>query len=87
MEQDLRSIPASKLDKFIENHLPDTSFCADLREVIDSLCALLKDRSFQGPVRRMGPLRGSRANAPRSRAGQTLTWWCSLTISPTLRIS
>lgn len=54
MEQRLRSIPASELDKFIENHLPDTSFCADLREVIDVLCALLKDksfRSFPGPVR------------------------------------
>ncbi|XP_029333191.1 inactive 2'-5'-oligoadenylate synthase 1B isoform X3 [Mus caroli] len=58
MEQDLRSIPASKLDKFIENHLPDTSFCADLRETIDALCALLKDRSFQGPVRRMRASKG-----------------------------
>nr|CAP12721.1 putative oligoadenylate synthetase 1b [Mus spretus] len=58
MEQDLRSIPASKLDKFIENHLPDTSFCADLREVIDALCALLKDRSFRGPVRRMRASKG-----------------------------
>nr|AAM47548.1 2'-5' oligoadenylate synthetase 1B [Mus musculus] len=58
MEQDLRSIPASKLDKFIENHLPDTSFCADLREVIDALCALLKDRFFRGPVRRMRASKG-----------------------------
>ncbi|XP_021078223.1 inactive 2'-5'-oligoadenylate synthase 1B isoform X2 [Mus pahari] len=58
MEQDLRSIPASKLDKFIENHLPDTSFCANLREVIDVLCALLKDRSFRGSSRRVRASKG-----------------------------
>ena len=47
MEQRLRSIPASKLDKCIEDHLPDTSFRADLREIIDDLCEVLKDRSFR----------------------------------------
>lgn len=65
MEQDLRSIPASKLDKFIENHLPDTSFCADLREIIDALCALLKDRSFQGPSRRMRASKGVKVSLPQ----------------------
>lgn len=65
MEQDLRSIPASKLDKFIENHLPDTSFCADLREVIDALCALLKDRFFRGPVRRMRASKGVKVSLPQ----------------------
>lgn len=44
MEQELRSIPASKLDQFIEVHLPDISFRDELREVIDVLCILLKNR-------------------------------------------
>ncbi|XP_031193556.1 inactive 2'-5'-oligoadenylate synthase 1B-like isoform X2 [Mastomys coucha] len=74
MEQRLRSIPASELDKFIENHLPDTSFCADLREVIDVLCALLKDksfRSFPGPVRVSKAVKGGSSGKGTALKGRS----------------
>ncbi|XP_076778766.1 2'-5'-oligoadenylate synthase 1A-like [Arvicanthis niloticus] len=55
MEKELKSIPASELDKFIEDHLlPDTTFGADVKLAINILCDFLKERCFQGaahPVR------------------------------------
>nr|XP_034344892.1 inactive 2'-5'-oligoadenylate synthase 1B-like isoform X2 [Arvicanthis niloticus] len=48
MEQGLRSIPASKLDKFIEDHLPDTDFRDSLRRVMSVVSVLLKERCFLG---------------------------------------
>ncbi|CAO2629236.1 2'-5'-oligoadenylate synthase 1A [Lemmus lemmus] len=55
MPQKLSSTPAKELDKFIENHLlPDTSFRTEVRAAINTICAFLKERCFQGaahPVR------------------------------------
>ncbi|XP_028609743.1 inactive 2'-5'-oligoadenylate synthase 1B-like [Grammomys surdaster] len=58
MEQGLRSIPASKLDKFIEDHLPDTRFRDNLREVMNVVYAHLNERCFQGSSH---PARASKA--------------------------
>ncbi|XP_031193554.1 2'-5'-oligoadenylate synthase 1A-like isoform X4 [Mastomys coucha] len=55
MEQGLRTIPAWKLDKFIEDYLfPDTPFGAHVKSAISVLSDFLKERCFQGaayPVR------------------------------------
>ncbi|XP_021017582.1 2'-5'-oligoadenylate synthase 1A-like [Mus caroli] len=55
MEQGLRSVPAWKLDKFIEDYLlPDTTFGADVKSAVNVVCDFLKERCFQGaahPVR------------------------------------
>ncbi|XP_050015066.1 2'-5'-oligoadenylate synthase 1A-like isoform X1 [Alexandromys fortis] len=55
MTQKLNNTPARDLDKFIEYHLlPDTIFRTEVRAAIDTICAFLKDRCFQGtthPVR------------------------------------
>ncbi|KAK7795029.1 hypothetical protein U0070_003138, partial [Myodes glareolus] len=55
MTQKLSSTPARELDKFIEDHLlPDTTFRTEVRAAINTICAFLKERCFQGaahPVR------------------------------------
>lgn len=55
MEQGLRTIPAWKLDKFIEDYLfLDTPFGAHVKSAISVLSDFLKERCFQGaayPVR------------------------------------
>lgn len=54
MEQ-LRTISAKDLDKFIEDHLlPDSLFREQVKRAIDTICRFLKERCFQGhlsPVR------------------------------------
>ncbi|EDM13762.1 rCG21289 [Rattus norvegicus] len=73
MEQELRSIPASKLDQFIEVHLPDISFRDELREVIDVLCILLKNRCCRESSH---PVRTSKVGkGGSSRKGTTLKGW------------
>ncbi|XP_075837605.1 2'-5'-oligoadenylate synthase 1A-like isoform X2 [Microtus pennsylvanicus] len=55
MTQKLSNTPARELDKFIEDHLlPDTIFRTEVRAAINTICAFLKERCFQGtahPVR------------------------------------
>lgn len=54
MGQGLSRIPASDLDKFIEDHLcPDPGFRANVRAAIDIVCAFLKERCFQGAAHPM----------------------------------
>lgn len=49
MEKDLKSTPASELDKFIQDRLlPDTTFRDEVRADIDFICAFLKEKCFQG---------------------------------------
>ncbi|XP_028621971.1 2'-5'-oligoadenylate synthase 1A-like isoform X2 [Grammomys surdaster] len=55
MGQELKSIPAWKLDKFIEDYLlPDTLFGDDVKSAINIVCDFLKERCFRDtahPVR------------------------------------
>ncbi|XP_028609736.1 2'-5'-oligoadenylate synthase 1A isoform X2 [Grammomys surdaster] len=55
MGQELKSIPAWKLDKFIEDYLlPDTRFGDDVKSAINIVCDFLKERCFRDaahPVR------------------------------------
>uniref|UniRef100_D4A6M3 2 ' -5 ' oligoadenylate synthetase 1H n=1 Tax=Rattus norvegicus TaxID=10116 RepID=D4A6M3_RAT len=55
MEKDLKSTPAWKLDKFIQNHLlADTTFVTEAKADIEFLCDFLTERCFQDashPVR------------------------------------
>eukprot|EP00073_Rattus_norvegicus_P029401 XP_006249463.1 PREDICTED: 2 ' -5 ' oligoadenylate synthetase 1K isoform X2 [Rattus norvegicus] len=49
MEKDLKSTPASELDKFIQDHLlPDTTFRDEVRADIDFICTFLKEKCFHG---------------------------------------
>uniref|UniRef100_D4A5A2 2'-5' oligoadenylate synthase n=1 Tax=Rattus norvegicus TaxID=10116 RepID=D4A5A2_RAT len=51
MEQELRSTPSWKLDKFIEVYLlPNTSFRDDVKSAINVLCDFLKERCFRDTV-------------------------------------
>ncbi|XP_063127640.1 2'-5' oligoadenylate synthetase 1E isoform X1 [Rattus norvegicus] len=55
MSRRLARTPIWRLDRFIEDHLlPDTTFLTEVRADIDSICAFLTERCFQGathPVR------------------------------------
>ncbi|XP_027779123.2 2'-5'-oligoadenylate synthase 1 [Marmota flaviventris] len=45
----LRSVSASDLDKYIEDHLlPDTRFRKEVKKAIHIICSFLKERCFQG---------------------------------------
>nr|XP_026267838.1 2'-5'-oligoadenylate synthase 1 [Urocitellus parryii] len=51
---DLRSVWASDLDKYIEDHLlPDTRFRQEVKKAIDIICSFLKERCFQGAFHRV----------------------------------
>ncbi|KAF7464308.1 hypothetical protein GHT09_007129 [Marmota monax] len=50
----LRSVSASDLDKYIEDHLlPDTRFRKEVRKAIHIICSFLKERCFQGASHRV----------------------------------
>ncbi|XP_040145367.2 2'-5'-oligoadenylate synthase 1 [Ictidomys tridecemlineatus] len=50
----LRSVWASDLDKYIEDHLlPDTRFRKEVKKAIHIICSFLKERCFQGASHRV----------------------------------
>ncbi|XP_071065898.1 2'-5'-oligoadenylate synthase 1 isoform X2 [Dasypus novemcinctus] len=69
---DLRTVPARQLDKFIDDHLqPDARFRQQVKEAINVICTFLKEKCFQGAAHRIRVSKGGSSGKGTALRGRS----------------